>query len=221
MTPVVGSLIADTFSSVGRCWPSRSPRSGLAAGWGVVLVCGLCLQAAYDSRPGDELPTARHWPAASQLSPPTTRPALLVFVHAHCPCTAASLAELRECLDRMRVQAGITIVLPQPRQASANFCDEAQARLQAAWPEARVVVDRCGTETRLFRITTSGHLLVYDSAGQLRFSGGITIARGRRGDNPGLKSLAAALGSRPEPSPASAAFPVFGCPLLDPAAEES
>jgi hypothetical protein len=209
------------FSSIGPFVQSRGPLYGLAAGWGVVLAVGLALQASYDARPGDEISAARHWPAASQLSRSANHPTLLIFVHPHCPCTSATLAELRQFLDTSRASADITIVLPQPQQASADFCDEPRARLEAAWPEAQVVVDRRGIETHLFQTTTSGHLLVYDPEGHLRFSGGITIARGHRGDNPGLKSLAAALVSCQEQTPTIATFPVFGCALLDAATEES
>jgi hypothetical protein len=47
------------------------------------------------------------------------------------------------------------------------------------------------------------------AAGVLRYSGGITGARGHAGDNAGLRALTTAL-ERPSPGVAG---PVFGCPL--------
>jgi hypothetical protein len=65
-------------------------------------------------------------------------------------------------------------------------------------------------EARRFGISTSGHVLPYDPAGGLIFSGGIPQALGRRGGNRGreavLARILATAAGRTE-------RPVFGCSL--------
>ena len=53
--------------------------------------------------------------------------------------------------------------------------------------------------------TTSGHVLLYDAGGVLRFAGGITDGRGHEGDNAGLDAALALLrGHVPEVDKAAA-----------------
>ena len=77
-------------------------------------------------------------------------------------------------------------------------------------PGVRVAVDPDGAEAARFGVETSGHALLYDPAGQLLFSGGLTAARGHAGDNPGRSAVVAlVMGGTPEVRRTS----VFGCPL--------
>jgi hypothetical protein len=75
-----------------------------------------------------------------------------------------------------------------------------------------VLDDVDGTEARRFGALTSGQVVVYDADGRLRFSGGITPARGHAGDNAGRSAIIALLEGA---SSASVETPVFGCSLLD------
>lgn len=75
-----------------------------------------------------------------------------------------------------------------------------------------VVTDDGGRAGRVFGATTSGHTLVYDGDGGLVFGGGITIARGHAGDNPGRSAIASFLTAG---AVEHGTTPVFGCPLLD------
>ncbi|MCU0877290.1 MAG: hypothetical protein MUF06_05845 [Pirellulaceae bacterium] len=210
----------DAFSPIGQLFRARRSLCGLASAWGLILAIGLTLQASYDVRPGESLPTTGQWPADSRLAHPTDRLAVLVFVHPRCPCAAATLAELRNSLAAASTHPAVTLVLPRPQQAPPGFCEEARDRLQAAWPGATVFVDPEGAEARLFGATTSGHILVYSPLGELRFSGGITTSRGHRGENLGLEMFIAALQFSGERPLESQSFPVFGCALLDSAAQE-
>jgi hypothetical protein len=210
----------DALILIGQLLRSRRSLCVLAAAWGFILAIGLTLQASYDARPGETRRAAGQWPAASRLARPADRPIVLIFVHPRCPCTAATLAELREILDGTNGNPHATIVLPRPEQAPQGFCDEARDRLQAAWPLAAVVVDPQGAEAQRFGAATSGHILVFSPEGEQRFSGGITASRGHRGENLGQQALAAALSSSAEYLPSGGSFPVFGCALLDSATRE-
>jgi hypothetical protein len=85
-------------------------------------------------------------------------------------------------------------------------------RRAAAIPGAQVLDDPDGVEASRFGAATSGHALLYDRAGRLLFTGGITAARGRTGTNPWSDAVIALLSG--EPSPRTHA-PVFGCPIRE------
>jgi len=52
-----------------------------------------------------------------------------------------------------------------------------------------VLSDVSGTEARLFGAQASGQTMLYDAAGNLQFSGGITASRGHAGDSPGRSAI--------------------------------
>ena len=72
-----------------------------------------------------------------------------------------------------------------------------------------------GTLPRKLGAETSGHVVLYDEAGNLRFSGGITRSRGHVGESDGARALSALLNGSPA---TSGNFPVFGCRLFTPEA---
>jgi hypothetical protein len=74
-----------------------------------------------------------------------------------------------------------------------------------------VRIDEAGREAARFGATTSGHVLLYDRGGRLRFSGGITASRGHVGDNAGRAAL---LGLLIHGETERERTPVFGCPLF-------
>jgi hypothetical protein len=73
--------------------------------------------------------------------------------------------------------------------------------------------DGGGVEARRFRVATSGHVLLYDVRGLLIFSGGITAARGHRGDSYGRAAVHDRILN---PEGTRSGSPVFGCPLAAP-----
>lgn len=79
-------------------------------------------------------------------------------------------------------------------------------------PGVQTKVDVEGLEARRFGAMTSGATYLFDSAGDLLFSGGITGSRGHEGDNAGKGAVINAARSG---QPASCAPPVFGCSLFD------
>jgi hypothetical protein len=88
-------------------------------------------------------------------------------------------------------------------------------RNAASIPGVTVIADVDGAEAARLGVRTSGQTLVYDAAGKLVFSGGITALRGEVGDSPGSRSVGAVLAGR---QPVQETTPVFGCPIrTDPA----
>jgi len=81
----------------------------------------------------------------------------------------------------------------------------------AAIPGVLVVRDDEGVEALHFRAATSGQVTLYDRAGRLLFSGGITSARGHAGDNAGRAAIVSLLNTD---EAGLGETPVFGCPLF-------
>ena len=81
----------------------------------------------------------------------------------------------------------------------------------AAIPGVTPVRDDGGVEAGRFHAATSGHTVLYDAAGSLLFSGGITSARGHAGDNAGRTAIVSLLTSSEAELRGT---PVFGCPLF-------
>ena len=74
-----------------------------------------------------------------------------------------------------------------------------------------VLCDEGGREAVKFAAAASGHALLYDAAGKLLFSGGITFSRGHQGDNAGRDAIERlARGERP----GYCESPVFGCAIV-------
>jgi hypothetical protein len=145
-------------------------------------------------------------PAATS---PTDRPTLIVFAHPHCPCSRVTVAELAWVLDRCPIPVAVRVFLAAP-EGAADGWDDTPLRAEAARLPGAVLTTDDGREATRFGARTSGHTVVYDAAGRLLFSGGVTAGRGHRGGNPGRDAALAALrDGRPGPS-----SPVFGCPLF-------
>jgi hypothetical protein len=84
-------------------------------------------------------------------------------------------------------------------------------RHAAAMPGVSVHEDPGGGTATLFGAATSGQVVVYSSAGQLLFQGGITASRGHEGWSAGSESVVAMVRGA---SAETTATPVFGCPLF-------
>ncbi|MBX3024991.1 hypothetical protein KF840_08790 [bacterium] len=85
-------------------------------------------------------------------------------------------------------------------------------RSATAIPGVRVLGDVDGRERSRFGAFTSGQAMLYGATGELLFSGGITPARCRAGDNPGRRAVAERLRAWPSSEGSTAA--VFGCSLV-------
>lgn len=83
-------------------------------------------------------------------------------------------------------------------------------------PGVRVVKDVGGIEAGMFNAATSGQTVLYNTQGQLLFSGGITGSRGHFGDNAGQGAIIAIVNSQ---IPKLTETAVFGCALFDPPSE--
>jgi hypothetical protein len=139
-------------------------------------------------------------------------------VHPRCPCTRASLAELGRLMARSQGRLVAQVLVRAPANDSNSWTRTDLWRAAEAIPGVRAIADPNGAEAAQFGLETSGHVLLYDAAGRLRFSGGITPARGHEGDNAGRVAILAVLDGEDETGPL-ARHVVFGCALFGHAAE--
>ena len=181
-----------------------------AAAWLLAIFAGGTALLRYSATGGHSGATPVMWPASSTLArkPQTT---MIMFAHPFCACTRASLAELERLLARTGASATVVFLDPRgedPAWRASRLIERAR-ELQGV----TVVFDEAGRESALFGAETSGHLVVYDADGALRYSGGITQARGHEGWSAGQETVASVLGGGVEESPRS---PIYGCSLTGP-----
>lgn len=154
------------------------------------------------------------WPVASWLPLAEDRATLVMSVHPRCPCTRASVAELRRLVTDTNDRVRAHILVVRPPGAPDRFERTDLWDSLAAIPGVTVHSDVDGEEARRFGAIASGHVVVFDPAGRVRFSGGITGARGHEGDNPGRSGASAAILRSLD----AGTGPTFGCDLVGAAA---
>jgi hypothetical protein len=184
----------------------------LVLAWGGAVIAGLGTMVAYETTAAPTRDAGREWPAGAQLDRDAWRPTLVVFVHPHCPCSRASLAELAvlasECADRL----SLLVVFVQPAESPTGSEGSGLWRAARDIRGAVVVVDEEGGQADLFRATTSGEAFLYAADGRLLFHGGLTASRGHEGANAGRSAIASLVQrGRAEHDET----PVFGCALQD------
>ena len=183
---------------------------GLSLLWGIVIAGAMICVARYSVTPGAVGKVPAHWPESSLIMRDVERATLLMFAHPNCPCTRASLAELAQLTADCRGRVSAQVWFVQPVGTDPQWTNTDLWAMAAAIPGVAVAVDHEGREARRFAAETSGQTLLFDQAGQLQFQGGITLARGHMGDNPGLLAVEARLQTGHGDVICS---PVFGCGL--------
>lgn len=190
-----------------------SPWFWLAAAlWLTAASSGLAVLWAWDNAPGEGAAAPAVWPAGAGFARSHERPTLVLLAHPQCSCTRASLDELAEALARATIRPRTYVLFLKPDGMSDDWARSDLWRTAAALPDVTVVRDDDGAEARRFGVSTSGQTLLYDKAGALLFSGGITGARAHRGENEGRKAIVDLLNRG---SSTRAATNVFGCPLFN------
>lgn len=160
--------------------------------------------------PGQAAAAPPAWPAESRIERVADQPILVLFAHPQCPCTRATIGELARLMRRTQGLVQAHVLFVQPDEFTDAWTESDLWRRAAAIPGVHVLRDPGGREAHRYGAATSGQVLLYDEAGRLRFSGGITGSRGHEGDNAGRQALESML------TAGSAAQPetfVFGCPL--------
>ncbi|HEX8367852.1 MAG TPA: hypothetical protein VF604_04870 [Pyrinomonadaceae bacterium] len=179
--------------------------------WLSTAVGGVFYLARYESTPADKnFSYPAVFPPESRISRDTERPTLIFFAHPKCPCTRASLRELARLMTDADGKLQAFAVFIKPKGESEEWTETDLRANAEAIPNVRVLIDEDERETKIFNAQTSGLILLYDRAGNLRFDGGITASRGHEGDNAGSRAIFEIL---TEDAFKTAETAVFGCPL--------
>jgi hypothetical protein len=186
----------------------------IVATFGLVWLSGIAAGAValweYARIPGPTSAAPDRWPSETQARRLAGRPALVLVLHPKCPCSRATLAELREIVGHAPGEVAVSVLFVRPDGVEEGWEKTDLWRDAATLPGATVLRDDGCVEARRFGAVTSGQVVLFDGSGRRVFSGGITGSRGHAGLNIGEKAVLAFLsGDRPE----VATTPVYGCPL--------
>lgn len=188
---------------------------------GHVLACSLWLIAAgvgawglmrYENTPTEAGQTPARWPTRSALAQSAGRSTLIMFLHPHCPCSSASVAELNRLLTHCKDLVAAHVLFVRPKGVSDDWMGTSLRKSVEAIPGVKTGVDSEGREAGLFGAESSGYVVLYNPDGKLLFSGGITSARGHEGDNAGENLVVAGLNGQVRELKHT---PVYGCSLQD------
>jgi hypothetical protein len=185
--------------------------AAVAAVWLASAVAGLYVLWTYDNRPGVAATASEKWPTASRLVAATDRATLVFVAHPQCTCTRASLGELAEALARTASKPKTYVVFVKPSSMPEGWEKSDLWETASHLPNTTIVRDDDGREAEIFGAATSGQTFVYDAAGALQFSGGITASRAHAGDNEGRSSVVALLNHLQSNRPSTN---VYGCSLF-------
>lgn len=165
---------------------------------------------SYKTRPGDAGRIPSMWPEDARLARTYGQPTLLIFIHPECLCSRATLHELGRLLTSIGGRVGVHALFLSPAERTPGWERGTNWDIATDLPGVKVLADEGGAIALRFGVRTSGHALLYDRDGVLRFSGGITPARAHEGSNTGREQIKALVLRGNAEAPTA---PVFGCAL--------
>ncbi len=177
-----------------------------------IAVLGVGAKAMWDFKvtPGAAATAQDRWPAATRLPRDARRATLVMVAHPHCACTRASVGELAVLMQRLRGRVAAHVVFVRPAGEPEGWEETDTWRAARGIPGVAVWKDEGGAEAARFAAKTSGQVLLYDRAGRLVFSGGITPIRGHLGESRGQERIVSLVKTGKTDAATSR---VFGCAL--------
>lgn len=177
--------------------------------WIAVMAFGHYTLFSYESKECSRGTVKSTWPEKASFTPGRL-PTIVMFIHPLCVCSKASVEEFSNLMRNRSSKVNAVIYVMMPREKQKDFASAPIVERAGRIPDVRVLLDFDNKEAKTFGVETSGHVLIYDERGILKFNGGITAARGEPGPNryedEALKTLNSMLSARSAP-------PVFGCSL--------
>ena len=181
--------------------------------WGAGVVWAFAALDRYKAVRGAQGVAPARWPEDTRIAA-GKKLSLVLFAHPYCPCTRATLSQLREILSAAGDEVRTTVVFLAPDGDARSVHASSLWSSAASIPGVQVFLDETGEETARFGGQTSGHLVAYDAGARLRFAGGLTATRGHVGESAGKSQVLALVRSGGSAAIAGAAA-TFGCSLRD------
>lgn len=182
--------------------------------WVPAVAYGINVLWKYATTPGLPASPPVAWPVNAPFERGKKHATLLLFAHPQCPCSRASLGELAIIMAHTGGQLDADVFFYLPAREPSAWARTDLWRTANSIPGVRTFEDPRGAVAQRFGAFTSGQTLLYGSAGNLLFNGGITAYRGHSGDNAGRSAITELLqGGLPRPSILPVVTPVFGCSL--------
>jgi hypothetical protein len=180
------------------------------AAWVGLVGVGFRALILHESTAGAQSLAPQRWPDALDTARDSSRATLVIVLHASCPCSRATVAELGRLMARVtpdRLTARVLFVVPTGMHEDPR--DSALWSQVAIIPGVSASVDPGGRAARQFGALTSGQAILFDAAGKRIFQGGITASRAHEGDNQGRAAIEALVANEPAPGRTD----VYGCAL--------
>jgi hypothetical protein len=187
------------------------PLVALGVVWIFLVGTGFAILEHEQFTPVTHTIIATDFPSGSGIELARDKPTLIVFAHPQCPCTRATLHDLDVLRASTRDKVAVVMVFTIPPGVPTGWEKGDLWNSTAAMHDVRVVRDQDGLEANRFHVKGSGHVLLYNPAGHLLFSGGITDSRGHEGDNAGQSAVVSLVLTGHASINHTA---VFGCSLL-------
>jgi len=181
----------------------------------VTGLVGLVVLADYSSRPGNPGEMSKKVAAGQSLpeQPTAARSKqVLVFYHPKCSCTVATARNLLKLIPKTRGDYRVVAFAYCPKNQPASWIESRCTTEFRDIPGLELKLDRGGKSSQHFGVEVSGHVLVYDSEGNLIFDGGLTPYRAHEGDCRATYHLVDCLNSEANQL---TSWPVFGCKLTN------
>ena len=183
----------------------------LTATWLCLVLAGGFKLYEFYRTPGSQGPSQAKWPVTSALVRAPNKNTLLVFLHAECSCSRATVDELQTLSSAFFAETEMQIVFYKPTPDSADLSKSSLWARASALPASRLALDRSGVEAAIFGAETSGQAYLYDRDGHLLFAGGLTPGRDHAGPSNGVFALNSLL--RRQSLTSIVSTPTFGCPI--------
>ena len=181
--------------------------------WGIAVGLGLEMLWQFQSTPGDALACQdQAWPSQAPFGLESQQLTLVMFVHPRCPCTVASVSELRRVTAGLGSMPRIHLAILQPLEPDDSWQSNELVQTGCKLPGAEIHWDHGGQIARLFGTNTSGQVLLFDPQGRSLYRGGVTDLRGQEGPSREGEALRRCLVTGRQ---AERDYPVFGCALQD------
>jgi hypothetical protein len=176
--------------------------------WLSLVVAGFTMLAHYQWKPGGKGAAPAVWPERVSIAPTPGKFNLVLSLHPHCPCSAATIEELNRILAHTAQALRVHILLYSPADADKAWSHTSLVATAEQFPNTSVAVDTDGQQAARFGAKTSGDVQLYAPDGKLLFHGGITDSRGHAGDNAGAEAIVSLVnGGKPNVNQT----PVYGC----------